>query len=299
MNAPASTPQDIASLQAALDARTREVETLRTEIDETNRGVVALYAELDIQAEQLRQATELKSRFLAYMSHEFRTPIVAIQSITRLLIDRVDGPLTPEQEKQVRFVRDTAAEFAGMVNDLLDLARLEAGRVEVSPAWFDMVALFDALRGMFKPVLTNPEVSLIFEEPHDVSKLFSDDRKVSQILRNFISNALKFTPSGEVRVSAKREPGDMIMFSVRDTGIGIPAEAHGAVFGDFVQVDSPLQRRYRGSGLGLALSKRLAELLGGSIGFESQVGVGSRFYVTLPATFPSQSQAPAGDGHAG
>lgn len=128
------TSDDIAALQATLEARTQEVLALRAELEETNRGVVALYSELDMQAEQLRQATELKSRFLAYMSHEFRTPIVSIQSITRLLIDRVDGPLTAEQEKQVKFVRDTAAEFAEMVNDLLDLARLEAGRVDVSPA---------------------------------------------------------------------------------------------------------------------------------------------------------------------
>lgn len=230
MNAPDALPDDVAALRAALESRTEEVEALRAEIEETNRGVVALYSELDMQAEQLRQATELKSRFLAYMSHEFRTPIVAIQSITRLLMDRVDGPLTPEQEKQVGFVRDTAAEFSEMVNDLLDLARLEAGRVEVSPAWFDMVAMFDALRGMFKPVLTNPEVSLIFEEPHDVQKLFSDDRKVSHILRNYISNALKFTPSGEVRVSATCGSPDTITFSVRDTGIGIPPDSHGEVF---------------------------------------------------------------------
>lgn len=305
----AAPPDSVAALRDALEARTQEVEALRAELEETNRGVVALYSELDIQAEQLRHATELKSRFLAYMSHEFRTPIVSIQSITRLLLDRVDGPLTPEQEKQVGFVRDTAAEFAEMVGDLLDLARLEAGRVEVSPAWFDMVALFDALRGMFKPVLTNPEVSLIFEEPHGVSKLFSDNRKVSQILRNYISNALKFTPSGEVRVSATCDTPDTITFSVRDTGIGIPPESHGEVFQDFVQIDSPLQRRYRGSGLGLALSKRLAELLGGHVGFESEVGVGSRFFVTLPTTYPYRDAAPttrptgpataSGDEHAG
>lgn len=292
---------DPTTLQALLDARTQEVEALRAELEETNRGVLALYSELDIQADQLRQATELKSRFLAYMSHEFRTPIVAIQSITRLLIDRVDGPLTTEQERQVMFVRDTAAEFADMVNDLLDLARLEAGRVDVSPAWFDMVVLFDALRGMFKPVLTNPEVSLIFEEPHDIPKLFGDDRKLSHILRNFISNALKFTPSGEVRVAAHSDDPATITFSVRDTGIGIPAEAHGAVFQDFVQIDSPLQRRYRGSGLGLALSKRLAEVLGGKVGFESEVGVGSRFYVTLPVTYgtPSEANANANGGSHG
>ncbi|BDB27363.1 histidine kinase [Cupriavidus sp. P-10] len=294
---PPGTPLSPDELREALEARIRECDGLRAELEETNRGVVALYAELDMQAEQLRQATELKSRFLAYMSHEFRTPIVAIQSITRLLIDRVDGPLTAEQERQVLFVRETAAEFADMVNDLLDLAKLEAGRVDVSPAWFDMVALFDTLRGMFKPVLTNPEVSLIFEEPHEVPTLYSDDRKLSQILRNFISNSLKFTPRGEVRVSATRVGEDEVMFSVKDTGIGIPAAMHGAVFQDFVQIDSPLQRRLRGSGLGLALSKRLAELLGGRVGFESEVDVGSRFYVTLPLTYPAPP-AEAGEANA-
>ncbi|MNS83632.1 Autoinducer 2 sensor kinase/phosphatase LuxQ [compost metagenome] len=146
-------------------------------------------------------------------------------------------------------------------------------------------------------MLTNPEVSLIFEAPHDVPKLFSDDRKLSQILRNYISNALKFTPSGEIRVSAVCDGDDTITFSVRDTGIGIPAESHGEVFQDFVQIDSPLQRRYRGSGLGLALSKRLAELLGGHVGFESEVGVGSRFYVTVPVALPVPPGAPAGDHH--
>ncbi|MGY8525388.1 ATP-binding protein [Paracidovorax citrulli] len=282
--------QRIQDLRKELDARTRECEALRTELEDTNRGVLALYSELDEQAEQLRQATELKSRFLAYMSHEFRTPIASIQSITRLLIDRVDGPLTPEQERQVMFVRDTAAEFADMVNDLLDLAKLEAGRVDISPAWFEMVDLFSALRGMFKPVLTNPDVSLIFEAPQELPRLYTDDRKLSQILRNFISNALKFTPRGEVRVTAELVGGDRITFSVSDTGIGIAPELHGAVFQDFMQIDSPLQKRYRGTGLGLAVSRRLTELLGGTIGFDSEPNVGSRFYVTIPLAY-----APAAD----
>src|SRR5512146_1128936 len=129
------------------------VQALQEELDETNRGVLALYAELDIQAAQLRQATDLKSRFLAYMSHEFRTPISSIRSLSRLLLDHVDGRLTEEQEKQVRFIQSTASEFAEMVDDLLDLAKVEAGRVEISPEWFDMVNLFSALRGMFRPVL--------------------------------------------------------------------------------------------------------------------------------------------------
>jgi signal transduction histidine kinase len=273
------TPQE---LQAALEESRREMHGLRAELEETNRGVLALYAELDSQAEQLREATELKSRFLAYMSHEFRTPINSIRSITRLLLDRVDGPLTQEQEKQVSFIQQNATEFAEMVDDLLDLAKVEAGRVEISPAWFEMVDLFSALRGMFKPVLTNPAVHLVFEEPQGVPTLYTDDRKLSQILRNFISNALKFTPRGEVRVSARLEDDQRVTFSVTDTGIGIAPEFHQSIFEDFSQVHSPLQKRLRGTGLGLSLSRKLAELLGGDVRLESEPGKGSVFSVTIP-----------------
>ena len=275
-------PMDATTLQAALDAARAEAAALREELEETNRGVLALYAELDTQADALRQATELKSRFLAYMSHEFRTPIGAIRSIARLLIDRLDGPLTAEQEKQVRFIQDTSAEFSDMVNDLLDLAKVEAGRIEISAGWFELVDLFSALRGMFKPVLTNPEVTLVFEEPQNVPRLFNDDRKLAQILRNFISNALKFTTQGEVRVSARRVDDDTVCFAVRDTGIGVAAEHQHAIFEDFAQVDSPIQKHLRGTGLGLSLSKRLAGLLGGHVHLESEPGKGSVFSVTLP-----------------
>jgi signal transduction histidine kinase len=277
-----SSEKEAVELRAALEHSRREAEGLRVELEETNRGVLALYAELDSQADQLRQATELKSRFLAYMSHEFRTPINSIRSIARLLMDRVDGPLTGEQERQVAFIQSTATEFAEMVDDLLDLAKVEAGRVEISPAWFEMVDLFSALRGMFKPVLTNPDVHLVFEEPSDVPKLYTDDRKLSQILRNFISNALKFTPRGEVRVSARCEGGERVTFSVADTGVGIPPEFQDSIFQDFSQVHSALQKRLRGTGLGLSLSKKLAQLLGGSVALQSEPGKGSVFSVTIP-----------------
>lgn len=279
MASEAAPPQDPA---AALADAQREAQELRAELEETNRGVLALYAELDTQAEQLREATELKSRFLAYMSHEFRTPINSIRSIARLLVDRVDGPLTEEQERQVNFIQDTAGEFAEMVDDLLDLAKVEAGRVEISPAWFEMVDLFSALRGMFKPMLTNPAVNLVFEDPQGVPKLYTDDSKLSQILRNFVSNALKFTPRGEVRVTARMEGADRITFSVADSGVGIAPEFHDTIWEDFAQVRSPLQKRLRGTGLGLSLSKKLAELLGGSVGLASEPGKGSVFSVTIP-----------------
>jgi signal transduction histidine kinase len=295
-----SKPPDPAS---AADPRSREiddlrrqVETLQAELDETNRGVLALYAELDTQAQQLRQATDLKSRFLAYMSHEFRTPISAIRSLSRLLLDRLDGPLTEEQEKQIQFIQTTASEFSEMVDDLLDLAKVEAGRVEISAAWFDMVDLFSALRGMFKPVLTNPDVALVFEDPPQTFQLYTDDKKLSQILRNYISNALKFTMKGEVRVAVSQSGEDSITFSVSDTGIGIDEQFHHAIFHDFAQLDSPIQKRLRGTGLGLSLSKRLAELLGGSVGLESRLGAGSTFFVTVPLRLPGASNTEANAG---
>ena len=178
-----------------------------------------------------------------------------------------------------------------MVNDLLDLAKVEAGRVDISPAWFEMVDLFSALRGMFRPVLTNPDVSLVFEEPQQASRLYTDDKMLSQILRNFISNALKFTVKGEVRVSALENADETITFAVADTGIGIDPKFHSAMFRDFTQVDSPIQKRLRGTGLGLSLSRQLAELLGGTVGLTSELGSGSTFFVTIPLRLPSASDA--------
>ncbi|GAB7529290.1 ATP-binding protein [Pseudomonas sp. 3A(2025)] len=259
-----------------------ENDALRAELDETNQGVLALYSELDTQAEQLRQASDLKSRFLSYMSHEFRTPLGSILSITSLLTDELDGPLSIEQHKQVAFVSSATRELSDMVDDLLDLAKIEAGRINISPAWFDMLDLFAALRGMFRPIVDTGNVDLIFEEPQGLPQLFTDDKKLAQILRNFIANSLKFTSHGEVRVSAQLEGNDQIRFAVSDTGIGIAPELHDKLFEDFSQVDSPLQKRLRGTGLGLSLCKRFAALLGGRVGVESMPGVGSSFFVVIP-----------------
>ncbi|MGS0545569.1 histidine kinase [Pseudomonas sp. Y5-11] len=279
----AESPTLNAAEQAALIAQLQsETAALRDELDETNQGVLALYAELDTQAEQLRQASDLKSRFLSYMSHEFRTPLGSILSVNSLLADELDGPLSPEQHKQVAFVSSAARELSDMVDDLLDLAKIEAGRISISPAWFDMFDLFSALRGMFRPIVDASAVDLIFEEPVGLPRLYTDDKKLAQILRNFISNSLKFTTRGEVRVSARLEGADRVRFAVSDTGIGIAPELHGALFEDFSQVDSPLQKRLRGTGLGLSLCKRFAALLGGEVGMDSKPGVGSTFFVIIP-----------------
>ncbi|HEX8912010.1 MAG TPA: ATP-binding protein, partial [Humisphaera sp.] len=296
---PPADPEALAARARAAEARAAAAEAkaaaLTAELNETNQGVVALYAELDDKAAQLREASELKSRFLSYMSHEFRTPLGSIRSLARILLDGLDGRLSGEQERQVRFIQTSAAELTDMVNDLLDLAKVEAGRVAISPAWFELVDLFTALRGMFKPILASDAVTLSFEEPAGVPRVYTDHAKLSQILRNYVSNALKFTQRGEVRVTARHDPAaGTVTFAVADTGIGIAPEHLSSIFQDFVQIDSQIQKRLRGTGLGLSLSKKFAELLGGSVGVESALGVGSTFSVTVPTRLPGHGEAAVG-----
>jgi signal transduction histidine kinase len=222
---------------------------------------------------------------LSYMSHEFRTPLASITSISDILLNGMDGPLTPEQQRQLKFVQGSVRELTEMVDDLLDLAKVEAGRISISPEWFEMVDLFSALRGMFRPIVSSGSVSLIFEEPESVPRIYTDDKKLSQILRNFISNALKFTPDGEVRVTASMATEDLVEFAVTDTGIGIAPEHLPALFSDFVQLDTRIQKRLRGTGLGLSLARKFSELLGGRVSVESQLGKGSRFSVLIPTRY--------------
>jgi signal transduction histidine kinase/CheY-like chemotaxis protein len=278
-----------------LQSRQEQLAHLNQELQDTNRGVVALYAELDERADHLRRADELKSRFLSNMSHEFRTPLNSILALSRLLITRMDGPLTPEQEKQVQFVRKAAESLTELVDDLLDLAKVEAGKTVITPAEFNAEELFGALRGMLRPLLVGDAVALVFEDPADVPALVSDEGKVSQILRNFISNAIKFTERGEVRVWASYAADtDAVTFSVRDTGIGIAEADLDIIFQEFGQVANPIQRRIKGTGLGLPLAKKLAELLGGAVAVESALGQGSVFSVTVPRVYktPSASAEP-------
>jgi len=268
-----------------LERRQQELTELNRELEDTNRGVVALYAELDEKADHLRRADELKSRFLSNMSHEFRTPVNSIQALARLLLDRSEGELTPEQERQVGFIGRAAESLSELVNDLLDLAKVEAGKIEIQPVEFDVAHLLGALRGMLRPLLVNESVKLVFDEIEAERILRTDEGKLSQILRNFISNALKFTERGEVRVYARPAAEGRITFSVSDTGIGIAHEDQERIFQEFTQIDNPIQRRVRGTGLGLPLCRKLAELLGGSVSVESEPGLGSTFSVTIPIVF--------------
>lgn len=274
--------QELLRTLAELREKQDQLVELNQELEDTNRGVVALYAELDQNADDLRRVSGLKSSFMSNLSHEFRTPLNSIASLCQLLLNRADGDLSNDQEKQVSYIRKSAEELTELVNDLLDLAKVESGKIDVKARHFEVQDLFGALRGMLRPLLTGNSLELIFNADQDLPPLHTDEGKVSQILRNLISNALKFTRRGYVRLSARSDGRGSIVFSVEDTGIGIAPEDQDRIFDEFVQIESEMQANVKGTGLGLPLSKRLAELLGGTIGVKSEVGIGSTFYVTIP-----------------
>lgn len=282
--------QELLKTLQELRARQEELSLLNHELEDTNRGVVALYAELDERADYLRRASDLKTKFLSNVSHEFRTPLNSIISLAQLLLDRLDGELTKEQEKQVRYIESSARDLQEMVNDLLDIAKVEAGKIKIRIKEFEVHELFSALKGMLKPLLAdNTAVDLNFEVADGLGLLRTDEGKVSQIVRNLISNAIKFTPKGSVTVSARPAAPERVVFEVADTGIGIPPEYHETIFQEFSQVENPLQQKHRGTGLGLPLCRNLAALLGGRLWFESEPGAGSRFFVELPTVYMGES----------
>ena len=280
--------QELLRTLEELRQRQEDLSRLNAELQDTNRGVLALYAELDEKADTLRRADEMKSRFLSNMSHEFRTPLNSMLALSRLLLEDTERPLSPEQRRQVGYVRKAAEDLTELVNDLLDLAKVEAGKVVVRAVDFDVRDLFAALRGMLRPLLLNESINLVFEEPDGLPPLHTDEGKVSQILRNLLSNALKFTERGEIRVAACLTGDDAIEFSVADTGIGIAPADQPRIFEEFGQIDNPVQRRVRGTGLGLPLVRRLATLLGGRVSVESTPGVGSTFRAVVPIRYPHE-----------
>jgi len=220
-----------------LRERERELTQLNQELKETNRGVMVLYAELEDRAQELQHASEMKSRFISGVTHELRTPLNSIVSLAGLLIRRVDGDLTAEQEKQALFIQRSAQNLTEMVNDLLDLAKIEAGKVTARPSEFTIAEFFSVLRGMFRPIATNENVQLVIEDSPIVrTRLYTDEGKLAQILRNFISNALKFTERGTVHVRANLTREGGVHFSVRDTCIGIAEQNRELVWPEWGQV---------------------------------------------------------------
>jgi signal transduction histidine kinase/CheY-like chemotaxis protein len=272
----------------------RELEFLNRELEETNRGVMVLYNELEEKAEALRRSQAAKNQFFSEMNHEVRTPINSILNLAELLLNGSLVKPLAEQETALGYIRKAAQHLSELVDDLLELSRSEAGKLVVRPSRFTVESLFGGLRGMFRPLHTREDVRLIFADASGLPELHTDEGKVAQILRNFISNALKFTERGSVSVSAELQ-GDDVVFAVRDTGIGIDPSQHEALFTPFTQIENPHQKRVKGTGLGLSLTRALCELLGGRITLESELGVGSTFRAIVPRNYPaSRSSQPAG-----
>ncbi len=283
--------QELLRVLNELQQRQTEMQSLNRELEDTNRGVVALYAELDARADFLRRASEVKSRFLSNVTHEFRTPLNSIVALASMLESRCDGDLTNEQDRQVGFIRRSAEVLSDLVNDLLDIAKVDAGKVVVKTHAFEVSGLFGALKGMLKPLIAaGSSVALVFDEPSTPMHLETDEGKVSQILRNLISNALKFTDDGEVRVAVRTPQAGRVVFSVTDTGVGIRAKDLQAIFEEFAQIDTLVQHRFKGTGLGLPLSKRLAGLLGGRLDVHSDIGKGSCFLLDIPMTYSGNEE---------
>ncbi|GIE36809.1 sensor histidine kinase [Actinoplanes italicus] len=275
---------DLARLNAELEETNRGVmalyNQLSEELEETNRGVVALYAELDEKSAQLGAASEAKSRFLANVSHELRAPVTAIIGLGRLLTDSGSDDLTVEQRRQVDLIRGSATDLLTLVNDLLDLAKAEAGRIEPNWSDVDLRAVFGQLRGTLRPLATRPGVDFTVDEP-GVPTLRSDEVLLAQVLRNLLTNAIKFTEAGSVRLSVRRV-GDDAEFVVTDTGTGIPQELQERIFEEFYQVPGSKPVSGKGTGLGLPYARRLAGILGGALRVDSTPGEGSTFTLRLP-----------------
>ncbi|WP_234355415.1 hybrid sensor histidine kinase/response regulator [Kitasatospora aureofaciens] len=259
---------------------------LSEELEETNRGVVALYAELDEKSGQLREASEAKTRFWANVSHELRTPVNAVVGLAELLLADADAP-PPERERRLSLIADSGRTLLSLVDELLDVAKAESGNLE--PVWapLDLRAVLNHLEGTLRG-LARPGVELVITPPAEPGPLLGDETMLLRILRNLVSNALKFTETGSVRLDAVVEgaadattPGRLVL-TVTDTGVGIPADQHARVFEEFYQVKGPHQRGRSGTGLGLPYARRLTELLGGTLGLDSEPGRGTTITVRLP-----------------
>lgn len=293
----------LVQLNAELEETNRGVmamyDQLAGELEETNRGVVALYAELDDKSARLNEASQAKTRFLASVSHELRSPVNSMLGLLRLISDPQGDTLSQEQRKQVSLMTNSSKELLTLVNALLDLARAESGRLEPEVASVDVEEIFSELRGSLRP-LAREGVSLSFATPPGAS-IQTDRMLLMQVTRNLVTNALKFTASGSVSVTASFPTPYELEIAVQDTGIGIAPENQNKVFEEFFQVRGPLQLDQKGSGLGLPYAKRVVQELGGTLSLASTPGEGSTFNVVLPLQWQAllsaretpQAEAPA------
>ncbi|KAF1053870.1 MAG: Aerobic respiration control sensor protein ArcB [Stenotrophomonas maltophilia] len=273
-----------------LERKQSELAATSQELENTNKGVVALYSELEKAGQELQDASESKSRFFSNMTHEFRTPINIIENISKLLLNGVDGTLNGEQTRQVRFISDAAAELSEMVNELLDLAEADSGRMGIEPCVFRLSEFIEQLR-QFTGALSMryPELTWHIEPPQFEAQLHTDRMRLFQILRNLISNAFKYTPAGQVRIRVFQPDEHDLEFWVEDTGVGIGAADQARIFEEFARVRNP-GLNVLGNGLGLPLALRLAHLLRGELTVDSEAGRGSCFQLRLAREYEQHSQ---------
>jgi signal transduction histidine kinase/CheY-like chemotaxis protein len=255
---------------------------LSEELEQTNRGVVALYRELEEKSEQLRAASESKNRFWANVSHELRTPLNSIIGLTRLLSDPAGG-LDSEQLYQVELIRNATGTLLTLVNDLLDVAKAESGQLVIEPAEVDLPAILATLRGLTRPMAEGKPVEVLVSDDGAPATMLTDEAALTAIVRNLLSNAIKYTDQGEVRLTVRTD-GGTTEIRVADTGTGIPADQLERVFEEFYQV--PGTKR-GGTGLGLPYARRLARLLGGELTLASAAGAGTTAVLRLPHAMPS------------
>lgn len=274
-----------------------QAQTLENQRDELEKAG----ASLQLKARELEQASQYKSDFLANMSHELRTPLNSLLILSKLLGDNPEGTLSDEQIKYARTIESSGNDLLTLINDILDLSKIEAGHVEIQPERLPVQRLVSDLRQLFQPVAEARTLTFDIEVAQDVPAAFETDRlRLEQVLRNLLSNAFKFTERGRVALSLSCVGDDRMKLEVSDTGIGVSAEQQERIFAAFHQADGTISRRYGGTGLGLSISRELARLLGGSISLRSTPGEGSVFSLVVPMHYdpalvtPREAASPAG-----
>lgn len=284
--------------QARLELQQTELEQINTQLEEQASTLEAQThdlargkALLEAQKLELERSSRYKSEFLANMSHELRTPLNSSLILSKLLADNKAGNLTPEQVKYANTIYDAGNDLLNLINDILDLAKIESGRLDIRHESVSLASLVDGLKQMFEPIAEQKQLKLVMTIETKVKHIQSDASRLDQILKNLLANACKFTTQGEVSLAIRDTLEGNIAFVVQDTGIGIPPEQHGVIFEAFRQADGTTNRKFGGTGLGLSISRELARLLGGAITLVSEAGQGSQFTLTIPRTAPLQAEA--------